>query len=191
MDIKRTVVTTTLVIATSITPFFAYAGDLTDDIKAGSKDVATGTEDTVITTKVKALFALESDIPSFNIAVTTTDHVVTLDGKVDTQLQANRIIEIAQSVKGVTDVDDTKLTVASSDHFIKDAFITAKVKGRILQLANDNKIAKGYDLHVETTNGEVHIFGKVAKRGDIKSVEEAARGVADVKKVSSNIDVIK
>lgn len=194
MEIRTKIISiTTLVIALS--PLSAYAANEVDNLKssvqsAGDK-IANVAEDTTITTKVKALLAAESDIRSLNISVTTENNVVYLDGRVDTRLQASRVVELAQSVKGVTDVNDSKLSVTSSNNFFEDAFITAKVKGKILQLYNDDKIAKGYSLHVETTNGVVHIFGKVTESDDIQILEKSITAIKDVKDVNTNIDVVK
>lgn len=182
----------TLVLA--ISPFTIYADkkdDLKDKIQSAGKEIATDTEDAAITTKVKGLLALEKDIKSFDIHVDTSKGVVYLSGTVDTQLQANRAVELSQSVKNVTDVDDSKLKTTSSDSFMNDAYITAKVKGKIMQLDHDGVISNKNDLHVETTNGVVHVFGKVGNRKDINTIEQAVKKMNDVKDVKTNIDVIK
>ena len=193
MKIKNSIITA--IILSSLVPLSTYAATEVDklksDVKDASADAATLAKDTAITAKIKALLALESDIASTAVSVTTKSGIVSLVGKADTALQANRIIELAQSVSGVSSVDDSKLLVQSSDNFLKDAFITAKVKGKIEQLANDGKISKNSDLHVETTNSAVHIFGKVTKRSDIKVIEDAAKSISNVKEVKTNIDVVK
>lgn len=193
MEIKRKIVAiTTLMIALS--PLSAFAANEVDNLKANVKDagnkISNAAEDTAITTKVKALLAAESDIRSLNISVTTENNVVYIDGRVDTRLQANRVVELAQSVKGVKDVNDAKLSVTNSNNFFEDAFITAKVKGKILQLYNDDQIAKGYNLHVETTNGVVHVFGKVTNSNDISTIEKNIKAISGVKDVNTNIDVV-
>lgn len=184
---------TALVIALS--PLSAHAANEVENLKstvqAAGDRIANVAEDAAITAKIKALLAAESDIRSLNISVTTDNNVVHLDGRVDTRLQASRVVELAQSVKGVTDVNDSKLSVTSSNNFFEDAFITAKVKGKILQLYNDDKIAKGYNLHVETTNGVVHIFGKVTESEDIRILEKSIHAITGVKDVNTNIDVVK
>ena len=194
MNFKNKFIVGTM-LAIILSPFSALAATDMDnmkaDIKTASDKVATAAEDSAITAKVKALLAVESDIRSLKIHVTTTNYVVHLEGTVDTRLQETRIVELAQSVKGVKDVNGSKLTVTNSNNFFQDAFITAKVKGKIMQLSNEDKIASGYDLHVETTNGIVHIFGKVTDRNDIAIVEKSVGDINDVKGVHTNIDVVK
>jgi len=194
MNFTSNLLTTTMLVA-ALSPFSAFAAteleNVKADMKAAGAKVATAAEDAAITTKVKALLAVEADVRSLKISVTTKNAVVHLEGTVDTRLQESRIIELAQSVKGVKDVDESKLKVTSSNNFFEDALITAKAKGKIMQLANEDKIAKGYDLHVETTNGVVHIFGKVTDRNDIAIIEKSIGDVSDVKNVETNIDVVK
>jgi len=193
MNFTNNLISTAVLVAV-LSPFSAFAATEMDNVKtdlkhAGAK-VATAAEDAAITTKVKALLAVEADVRSLKIHVTTKDYVVYLEGTVDTRLQETRIVELAQSVKGVKDVNGSKLVVTSSNNFFEDALITAKVKGKIMQLANEDKIAKGYDLHVETTNGVVHVFGKVTDRNDIAIVEKSVGDISDVKGVKTNVDVV-
>lgn len=145
-------------------------------------------EDTAITAEVKVSLLTEKDIPK-NINITTKNGVVILKGAVDTTLQAHKIVEIASSAEGVLDVVDTQLKVKESKSFMADAKITAKVKGKIRRLFVNKKIANGYELHVETTNQVVHIFGRVARAADIETVVEEARGVSGVKSLRTNIKV--
>jgi len=150
---------------------------------------ATPAEDSDITTGITALLISENDIPSNSISVSTKDRIVTLKGTVDTALQAHKAIEIASSVNGVIDVVDTQLKLKGSQSLIADSLITAKVKGKIRYLYTSEKIADGYDLHVETTDHVVHIFGKVAREADLDTLVAAAKEVKGVKSVKTNIKV--
>ena len=150
---------------------------------------ATPAEDSDITTGITALLISENDIPSNSISVSTKDRIVTLKGTVDTALQAHKAIEIASSVNGVIDVVDSQLKLKGSQSLIADSLITAKVKGKIRYLYTSEKIADGYDLHVETTDHVVHIFGKVAREADLDTVVAAAKEVKGVKSVKTNIKV--
>ncbi len=196
---------TSVIIASLLLPVYSYADNVVNEVGASISNAAAkaGTaienaadatsdaaSDTAITAKVKTLLAVESDIP-MDISVTTTDNIVYLSGTVDTTIQANRVIEIAQSVDGVRDVISSKLEVTSSDSFLSDAVITAKVKGKIMQLSNAKKISSQNNLHVETTNGEVHIFGSVGKSKDKDTIKAAVGDVSGVKLVKLNIDVTR
>ncbi|MDG1436460.1 MAG: BON domain-containing protein [Rickettsiaceae bacterium] len=148
--------------------------------------MASITQDMEITKAVYNAMNQENDIPA-KIKASSRNGVVRLVGMVDTTLQVHHITEIASSVKGVTDVNIDKLKVKNSKEFLSDAFITAKSKGRIKYLALNDKIAPGYELHIETTNQVVHIWGKVKNEGDIKVIKDSIEDIIDVDAVKLNI----
>jgi hyperosmotically inducible protein len=61
-------------------------------------------DDSVITTKVKALLAEDDFLKSFQISVETYQGAVQLSGFVNSQLAVNKADEIVRSVKGVKSV---------------------------------------------------------------------------------------
>jgi len=63
-------------------------------------------DDTVITTKVKALLVKDAALKSFQINVKTYKGVVQLSGFVDTETTRDRAGEVAQSVKGIKSVQN-------------------------------------------------------------------------------------
>jgi osmotically-inducible protein OsmY len=193
MQITKKIVA--IIVAGSLAPALCYSlskDSVVDKVNDVSKEFVETATESAITAKVKTLFALEHDIPSLHIKVRTKDGVVHLDGKVNTPSQAHRVIEIAQGVRGVNDVDDAKLIVSEDNNsYLKDAMVTARVKGKILQLAENGQIGKGYNLNVSTSNGEVHIKGKVNKRADIAQIEKTAGSVKNVERVFTNIETIK
>ena len=143
--------------------------------------------------EVKSRLAQERDIPK-NIEVLTKDGVVSLKGEVYTSLQAHRAIEVASSVNNVIDsvnnvidVVDTQLKVKDSRSIMSDAIITAKIKGKIRHFYINKKIAEGYNLHVETIDQVVHIFGNVARAMDVDTVVIATKEIKGVKSVKTSI----
>lgn len=144
-------------------------------------------DDKTITNRVKKLLVQENDIPNFKIQVNTKNGVVYLSGSVDTRLQENRIIELAASIEDVIDVDTKNLNVVSSSEFLADSLITAKAKGRIKYLSLNKHISEGYNLHVETTNKVVHIFGDVKDKKDIETIKKVISDIVSVEKINMNI----
>lgn len=71
-----------------------------------SKHEGTGeyVDDSVLTTKVKAMLFDEPNLRSGQINVETFKGVVQLSGFVGTRADINRAVEIARSVQGVTSV---------------------------------------------------------------------------------------
>jgi len=177
-------------------PLIAYADsnavtNATTTVENTAKTSSRYATDTVITAQVKAKLLAEDDMPSTKISVSTKDGIVSLSGKVDTQLQASKAVSIAQSVHGVNNVNADQLNITDSTSFLQDAFITAKVEGKIAQLSVDRKINSKHDLHVETTNGVVHINGIIGKFDDARVVSDAVKNLDGVQDVKLDVQVTK
>ena len=65
-----------------------------------------GVDDTVITTKVKALYVEDKTVSALGVNVETFKGTVQLSGFADSQNEINRAVEIARGVKGVTSVNN-------------------------------------------------------------------------------------
>src|SRR5438132_649370 len=80
--------------------------------EAGAKEVGEGAEkagkkmdDAAITAAIKAKFANDETVSAKNIDVDTKNGVVTLNGTVASQAEADKAKELAQSVDGVKTVN--------------------------------------------------------------------------------------
>jgi osmotically-inducible protein OsmY len=95
---KKSVLIGYLVLIMIIATFMACA--------SSPKHESTGeyVDDSVITTKVKALLAEDAFLKSFQIGVETYKGTVQLSGFVDSQNTVNKAVEITRSVKGVESV---------------------------------------------------------------------------------------
>lgn len=147
-------------------------------------------EDSAITAAVKAKLLMEKDMPVTAIEVTTKNNEVWLKGQVDTTLQADRAIELVASMDSVSDVDYSNLKVKASSSTAADSMISAKVKGKIAQLSNEQKIM-GHDLKTETNNKEVHIFGTVTRSSDSDMIVSEVKKIKNVEAVKTNITVVE
>ena len=101
---KRNVVIRYFVLLMLMVAFVACASTRTQE--------STGeyVDDSVITTKVKALLAEDDFLKSFEIGVETFKGTVQLSGFVDSQKAIDKAVEITRSVKGVKSVKNN-LTV--------------------------------------------------------------------------------
>jgi len=95
---KRNIVIHCLVLLMLITTFVACASTRTRE--------STGeyVDDSVITTKVKALLADDDFLKSFQISVETYKGIVQLSGFVNSQQAVDKAGQIARSVQGVNSV---------------------------------------------------------------------------------------
>ena len=102
------------ILAVMSSPLACYADVMdttTSNMTSIGHEVGTGITDTAITTQVKAALAAEPGISSLKIHVTTTNKVVHLQGKVMSDDQMNKVIDIAKKIDGVTNVDSSGLKV--------------------------------------------------------------------------------
>jgi len=79
----------------------ATATDTTRNTTAAAGDVMS---DTVITTKVKADLAADPGVKALDVHVETVKGVVMLSGFVPSKAEADKAVQLARGVKGVTDV---------------------------------------------------------------------------------------
>lgn len=67
--------------------------------------------DTWVTTKVKADLLATKDVSGTEIKVETLNGTVKLSGRVSSQAQKDKAVEVATKIKGVVSVDASGLTV--------------------------------------------------------------------------------
>jgi hyperosmotically inducible protein len=87
-----------------------HAREVGAQIGAKTADAAGRAEaalmDGALTTKIKSKMALDDTIKARGIDVSTTDHVVTLNGRVGSQAEHDRALQLARETDGVTHVVD-------------------------------------------------------------------------------------
>lgn len=76
-----------------------------------AQDASQQISDSWITTKVISTLLYSSNVAGRNIAVTTTEGIVTLSGTLGSGAERALAIELARSIRGVKDVDATALKV--------------------------------------------------------------------------------
>lgn len=164
-------------------------------------------EDTVITTKVKALYVKDSDVSALNIEVKTVDGEVHLTGNAKTRRAADKAASLARSVTGVKSVkNDIQIAPSStasardnapdkertatkpgrSAHPIDDAFITTKVKAQFIK----DKVIRKAHIDVKTVNGEVELSGTADSKKQLSKAVSIARKVKGVKSVKNDVQVV-
>lgn len=83
---------------------------LKEHARTAADRVGKEISDTLVTTKVQAMFYLDREVKAMDIDVTTRDGVVTLTGTVDNEAVRKKAVADARSTEGVKQVVD-KLTV--------------------------------------------------------------------------------
>jgi len=87
---------------------------ISSDTKTAVHKTERVVSDSWITTKVKSELLADSITKGFKISVSTSHHVVSLSGTVDTQDAADKATLIASQVTGVKTVDTSGLKVGNS-----------------------------------------------------------------------------
>jgi hyperosmotically inducible periplasmic protein len=157
--------------------------------------------DASITTGVKAKLAMERNLDSSDISVTTANGTVTLTGTVKDAAARSAAETATRSFAGVTDVNN-RLSVSSpsvasaakttgqaamatgdsAQQAMSDTWITTKVKSVLLA----DSEAKGLDVSVDTKDGVVTLEGELDSQAAIDHVTALARDVEGVKRVNTN-----
>jgi hyperosmotically inducible periplasmic protein len=166
--------------------------------QTGSSQAIT---DAAITTGVKAKLALDRDLDSSDISVTTVNGLVTLMGSVKNTAARSAAETATRSFAGVTNVsnrlsvpsptvaeaakttgDAVKATGEAAGQAMSDTWITTKIKSVLLADSD----AKGLDVKVDTKDGVVTLEGVLATQGAVDHVKRLAGDVEGVKRVNAN-----
>jgi hyperosmotically inducible periplasmic protein len=78
-----------------------------ENVREGGRRIADSSADALVTGKVKAQFAIDSEVSAMRIAVDTTDGMVTLSGRASSQAEIDRAVDLARRVEGVREVVST------------------------------------------------------------------------------------
>jgi osmotically-inducible protein OsmY len=122
--------------------------------------------------------------------------VVTLTGTVESQVERELAVELAQSVEGVTEVNDQLRVAADAPRAtspggfaqtVENATITAKIKSQLLW----NDQVSGLDIHVSTREGRVTLEGTVGSVAEAALAERIAFNTKGVKSVNNQLTVVE
>jgi hyperosmotically inducible protein len=109
-------------------------------------------------------------------------------GEVNTDLQYEEAVSLAQSIDGVTDVNADKLQVKASKAPMDDTYITAK--GIILkEKLFGSKSVEYWPVKIETKDGVVYLSGVVDTDDNRTNIVTLIEGINGVKSVKSAITV--
>ena len=115
--------------------------------------------------------------------------VVYLSGELPSDTDYEKAITLAESVKGVSDVNVDQLTVKDSNKPLHDTYITAKVKGVLIQSDLMGTDIPSWTIGVETKNGEVFLSGNVANMEEKQKILKAVQSVNGVQQVDDKMVV--
>lgn len=77
-----------------------------EKVAEGANRAENALEDGALTAKIKSKMALDDSVKALDINVDTTAGVVTLSGRVHSQAEKTRAVQLARETNGVKSVDD-------------------------------------------------------------------------------------
>ena len=156
------------------------------DLKKVERDI----NDSVITTKITALFTEYKNLNPLKITATTQNWVVTLKGYVQDRQAFVDALRIAKTTKGVKSVHANHLYIKKVNTAFTDAFITAKVETAVLKAkVLDDESIPLVGINATTKNGVVTLSGNVKNTNSIKAIIKRVTAIQSVKKVISKLIV--
>jgi hyperosmotically inducible protein len=168
----------------------SYAVDpATPTPTAPAKTIQTTTTTHVVANDNAIRSAIQAGLPENlrMVKVTVSNGIVTLAGQLNSNTDYERVVTIAQSTQGVSDVNVENLTVKDSQNPLSDTFITAKIKGAILKADILGKDIPTWSIHVETKNGNVYLSGTVNTQEEKQNVLNVVKSVSGVGKINDGI----
>jgi len=185
---------TTMLIGLALSTTSALATMVTTDVKPIKNPIVANTpaDEAKVTSTIKSMISKSHALPNVSVDVSTKAGIVTLKGTVDSDAEASALVEIAESVIGVKDVNTSELNVKGSTQPLADAFTTAKVKGLFIRedLFGEKDI-NSMNTTVETKEGVVYITGIIDDKAQVdNAIEIIKQNVPEVKKVVYNVKKI-
>jgi osmotically-inducible protein OsmY len=77
-----------------------------EKVAAGAERAGEALDDARLTAKIKSKMALGDTLKGSDVSVSTTGHVVTLNGSVANEQQHRRVVDLARETEGVARLDD-------------------------------------------------------------------------------------
>ena len=153
-------------------------------------------EDATLTARIKSKLLWNRQTHGLDIEVSTAQGIVTLKGKVASDVHRDLAVQLARNTTGVKGVKNQlqvvpekqvakKDTLKKMETTVSDAWITSKVKSLLLF----SKSAGGSDIEVVTDKGVVTLKGTVVTRTQEKAVVDMVGDVVGVKQVRSELTV--
>lgn len=178
-----------------VTPIYAERDSVdsfANDVNRLIKDTGHLVQDGIISAAVVTKLALDKNISQYDIDVNTHNGVVSLAGTVNSEVEANKIIQIASSTEGVKSVDASQLKIRKDEQLMADILITSQIKTLFIkEKLFGNKDISAMHVSVETKNGIVYLSGSVDNAVQAENAVKFAQSVRGVVRVESSIVVEK
>lgn len=142
--------------------------------------------------KAESTLLFNSNLNSFDINTDVSEGVVTLTGKVDSQVDKALAQELIESLDGVKSVDN-KLTVLNKKTTEDDSMMAALMDSKVETVVKTKLLIEsevnGTDIEVEVNEGIVVLTGEVGSDSEKELAVAIAKNTNDVKKVVDKLTI--
>lgn len=154
-----------------------------------------------ITTKIQAKYFADPSVNGRDINVTTTNGVVTLSGRVDSEQAKQQAVAIARGTDGVARVDDrlavqpegavatTGTVRGDAPRTLGDKVDDVRITSTIQSKYFLDDLVKGRRIDVDTRQGVVTLRGDVSNESERSQALLLARNTDGVQRVEDNLTV--
>ena len=180
-----------------------------DEPVEGERDFQQAVKDAWIDGRLEAAYTFNEHLNPFAINTDVENGVVTLTGRVESDIDRDLAAEIAEGLDGVVEVDnrlavggDREYRAEGNDRerddrsrdaeerrsfgqWVNDATTSAAVKAALI--GNDNIRAR--DIDVETSDDIVTLRGVVSSDQESELAEQLAKNHRDVREVRNELEV--
>lgn len=162
--------------------------------QANANDWKDGAKDAWIDGKAETTLLLNGNLNSFDINTDVKNGVITLTGKVESDVDKALAQELLENLDGVSRVDNKLSVVAekgkgddADSSALKDAKIATVVKTRLLFESE----VSGTSIDVDADNGVVTLKGKVDSDAEKDLAVAIAKNTDDVSRVVDRLEVMQ
>lgn len=138
--------------------------------------------DAQISNAIYEELVVNATTPFYSIDIETHDGIVTLSGTVNDLLAKDRVVKVAQMVKGVRGVID-EIEIDTPDR--TDFVLETEVKDALI----NDPATESYDIDVSVREGTVFLTGTVDSWQEKKISGFVVKGIPGVKKLDNQLDV--
>ena len=183
----------------------AVSSGWADETVEGERDFQQAVKDAWIDGRLEAAYTFNQHLNPFAINTDVENGVVTLTGRVESDIDRDLAAEIAQGLDGVVVVDNRLMVGGEREYrepanesdaraaeerrsfgqWVNDATTSAAVKAALI--GNDNIRARSID--VETRDDIVTLRGVVSSEQESELAEQLARNHRDVREVRNQLEV--
>lgn len=123
------------------------------------------------------------------VTISVQSGIVYLSGQLPSDDDYSKVVMLSESVKGVLDVNADNLTVTHNQHPLYDIYLTAKVKGALIQNDVLGQDVSSWTVQVETTNNTVYLSGTVRSEQKKEALVKTARSVKGVNEIQDTLKI--